>query len=84
MFVVHDADPDRPRNDKATIITETIQVLKDITSEVDRLKTEHKSLSEESREVRFLLFIQFVLKIKLVCSFIYSFDFIFTANTRKE
>lgn len=44
-------DPDRPRNDKATIITETIQVLKDITSEVDRLKTEHKSLSEESREL---------------------------------
>lgn len=44
-------DPDRPRNDKATIITETIQVLKDITSEVDRLKTEHKSLSEESHEL---------------------------------
>lgn len=44
-------DPDRPRNDKATILTETIQVLKDITAEVDRLKTEHKSLSEESHEL---------------------------------
>ncbi|KAL5070965.1 hypothetical protein RYX36_021852 [Vicia faba] len=44
-------DPDRPRNDKATIISETIQVLKDITAEVDRLKTEHKALSEESREL---------------------------------
>lgn len=68
MFFLNDADPDRPRNDKATIITETIQVLKDITSEVDRLKTEHKSLSEESREVRFLLFVQFVFKFKLSCS----------------
>lgn len=29
-------------------------MLKDLTAEVDRLKTEHKALSEESREVRFL------------------------------
>ncbi|GAU20392.1 hypothetical protein TSUD_12100 [Trifolium subterraneum] len=43
--------PDKPRNDKATIMTETIQVLKDITAEVDRLKTEQKSDSEESREL---------------------------------
>lgn len=65
MFVVHDADPDRPRNDKATIIAETIQVLKDITAEVDKLKTEHKALSEESREVRFF---HIVFYINLVCS----------------
>lgn len=44
-------DPERPRNDKATILTETIQILKDLTDEVARLKTEHKTLSEESREV---------------------------------
>ncbi|XP_050888184.1 transcription factor bHLH121 [Lathyrus oleraceus] len=44
-------DSDRPRNDKATIISETIQVLKDITAEVDKLKTEHKALSDESREL---------------------------------
>ncbi|RZC03326.1 Transcription factor bHLH121 isoform F [Glycine soja] len=43
-------DPDRPKNDKATILTETVQMLKDLTAEVNRLKTEHKTLSEESRE----------------------------------
>jgi FtsZ-binding cell division protein ZapB len=68
MFVVHDADPDRPRNDKATIITETIQVLKDITSEVDRLKTEHKSLSEESHEVRFFYSFNLSLRSSLCAS----------------
>jgi hypothetical protein len=57
IFVVNAADPDRPRNDKATIMTETIQVLKDITDEVDRLKTEQKSNYEEAHEVRFLLFV---------------------------
>ncbi|KAK7310135.1 hypothetical protein RJT34_07435 [Clitoria ternatea] len=44
-------DPDRPKNDKATILTETIQMLKDLTDEVNRLKMEHKALSEESREL---------------------------------
>nr|XP_025651715.1 transcription factor bHLH121-like [Arachis hypogaea]XP_025698367.1 transcription factor bHLH121-like [Arachis hypogaea] len=44
-------DPDRPRNDKATILTDTIQMLKDLTAEVNRLKTEHKALSDESREL---------------------------------
>ncbi|KAG5010298.1 hypothetical protein AAZX31_07G159200 [Glycine max] len=44
-------DPDRPKNDKATILTETVQMLKDLTAEVNRLKTEHKTLSEESREL---------------------------------
>ncbi|KAK7252968.1 hypothetical protein RIF29_37298 [Crotalaria pallida] len=44
-------DPDRPRNDKGTILTETIQILKDLTAEVNILKTEHKALSEESRDL---------------------------------
>ncbi|XP_020232661.1 transcription factor bHLH121 [Cajanus cajan] len=44
-------DPDRPKNDKATILTETIQMLKDLTAEVNKLKTGHKALSEESREL---------------------------------
>ncbi|MED6108440.1 hypothetical protein PIB30_024011 [Stylosanthes scabra] len=44
-------DPDRPRNDKATILTDTIQMLKDLTAQVNRLKTEHKALSDESREL---------------------------------
>ncbi|KAI9109748.1 hypothetical protein K1719_019378 [Acacia pycnantha] len=44
-------DPDRPKNDKATILTDTIQVLKDLTAEVNRLKAEHATLSEESHEL---------------------------------
>ncbi|XP_059623501.1 transcription factor bHLH121 isoform X2 [Cornus florida] len=44
-------DPDRPKNDKATILTDTVQLLKDLTAEVNRLKTECKALSEESREL---------------------------------
>lgn len=48
---VQNADPDRPKNDKATIIADTIQALKDLTLEVDKLKSECVSLTEESREV---------------------------------
>ncbi|OAY76846.1 Transcription factor bHLH121 [Ananas comosus] len=45
-------DPDRPKNDKATILTDTIQMLKDLTARVNRLKAECASLTEESREQR--------------------------------
>lgn len=44
-------DPDRPKNDKATILADTIQMLKDLTAEVNRLKVECAALSEESREL---------------------------------
>jgi hypothetical protein len=44
-------DPDRPRNDKATILGDTIQMLKDLTTQVNKLKAEYTSLSEEAREV---------------------------------
>jgi len=44
-------DPDRPRNDKATILGDTIQMLKDLTSQVNKLKGDYTSLSEEAREV---------------------------------
>ncbi|KAJ6842069.1 transcription factor bHLH121 [Iris pallida] len=44
-------DPDRPKNDQATILGDTIQMLKDLSAQVDRLKTEYASLSEESREL---------------------------------
>ncbi|KAK4791385.1 hypothetical protein SAY86_031798 [Trapa natans] len=44
-------DPDRPKNDKATILTDTIQVLRDLTAEVTKLKAEYTVLSEESREL---------------------------------
>ncbi|XP_073123736.1 transcription factor bHLH121 isoform X4 [Henckelia pumila] len=42
---------DRPKNDKASILTDTIQILKDLASQVDRLKTEYAALTEESREL---------------------------------
>ncbi|XP_006665082.1 transcription factor bHLH121-like isoform X1 [Oryza brachyantha] len=44
-------DPDRPRNDKATILGDSIQMLKDLTSQVNKLKAEYTSLSEEAREL---------------------------------
>ncbi|KAI3767870.1 hypothetical protein L2E82_18299 [Cichorium intybus] len=47
----HLLDPDRPKNDKASIIMDTIQVLKDLTTEVNRLKQECATLSEESCEL---------------------------------
>ncbi|GKV20990.1 hypothetical protein SLEP1_g31025 [Rubroshorea leprosula] len=44
-------DPDRPKNDKATILSDTIQLLKDLTSQVNKLKAEYATLTEESREL---------------------------------
>ncbi|KAL8540141.1 hypothetical protein ACS0TY_001651 [Phlomoides rotata] len=44
-------DPDRPKNDKASILTDTIQMLKDLTAQVDKLKSEYGTLTEESREL---------------------------------
>lgn len=45
------ADPDRPKNDKASILSDTVQMLKDLTAQVERLKSEYAALTEESREV---------------------------------
>ncbi|CAA7399650.1 unnamed protein product [Spirodela intermedia] len=44
-------DPDRPKNDKATILSDTIQMLKDLMAQVNKLKSEYESLSEESSEL---------------------------------
>ncbi|GJT08152.1 transcription factor bHLH121-like protein isoform X2 [Tanacetum coccineum] len=44
-------DPDRPKNDKASIVIDTIQVLKELMTEVNRLKAECAALSEESCEL---------------------------------
>nr|CAA8286825.1 Unknown [Brassica rapa]CAA8287792.1 Unknown [Brassica rapa]CAA8392409.1 Unknown [Brassica rapa]CAA8404077.1 Unknown [Brassica rapa] len=44
-------DPNRPKSDKTSIIIDTIQILKDLMTQVDRLKAEYVALSEESREV---------------------------------
>ncbi|KAK4258515.1 hypothetical protein QN277_004957 [Acacia crassicarpa] len=44
-------DPDRPKNDKATILADTIQLLKDLSSQVSELKEEYAVLTEESQEL---------------------------------
>ncbi|XWS55055.1 hypothetical protein CRYUN_Cryun10bG0142200 [Craigia yunnanensis] len=44
-------DPDRPKNDKATILIDTVQLLKDLTSQVTKLKAEYATMTEESREL---------------------------------
>lgn len=46
-----EVDPDRPKNDKATILGESVQVVKELRSEVKRLKCEQTSLLDESRDV---------------------------------
>lgn len=53
VVVILSADPDRAKSDKGSIITDTIQVLKDLNSEVKKLNTEHQVLCEESREVNY-------------------------------
>ncbi|GFY87897.1 basic helix-loop-helix (bHLH) DNA-binding superfamily protein [Actinidia rufa] len=65
-------DPDRPKNDKATILTDTIQVLKDLTAEVNRLKAECTSLSEESREVPICLWLMLKVLKTFICLAHYS------------
>ncbi|RAL39737.1 hypothetical protein DM860_003270 [Cuscuta australis] len=44
-------DPDRPKNDKASIIVDTIQMVKELTDQVCRLKDEYASLTEQYREL---------------------------------
>lgn len=45
-------DPDRPKNDKATILGDSVQVVKELRSEVKRLKCEQTSLVDESRDLQ--------------------------------
>ncbi len=45
------ADPDRPKNDKATILGDSVQVVKELRAEVKRLKCEQTTLLDESRDV---------------------------------
>lgn len=51
------ADPERPKNDKATILGDSVQVVKELRAEVKRLKTEHESLMDEQRDVSNLLWL---------------------------
>lgn len=52
-YVYKIPDPDRPKNDKATILADTIQMLKDLMAQVNKLKSEYEALSEESSEVNY-------------------------------
>ncbi|KAK3024455.1 hypothetical protein RJ639_042987, partial [Escallonia herrerae] len=49
--IIQYADQDRPKNDRATILIDTIQTLMDLTAEVNRLKAECAALLEESSEL---------------------------------
>ncbi|KAG2398063.1 Transcription factor bHLH121 Basic helix-loop-helix protein [Vigna angularis] len=51
VTLVNILDPDRPKNDKATVIDDTIQLLQDLTSQVSKLKDEYAALNEESCEL---------------------------------
>ncbi|XP_013594366.1 PREDICTED: transcription factor bHLH11-like isoform X2 [Brassica oleracea var. oleracea] len=52
VFELGDAlDPNRPKSDKASILIDTVQILKDLMTQVDRLKAEYVTLSQESREL---------------------------------
>ncbi|CAM6040582.1 unnamed protein product [Sphagnum compactum] len=44
-------DPDRPKNDKATILGDSVQVVKELRAEVKRLKYEQTTLLDESRDL---------------------------------
>ncbi|CAN7072403.1 unnamed protein product [Brassica oleracea var. botrytis] len=44
-------DPNRPKSDKGSILIDTIQTLKDLVVQVNRLKAEYVTHSQESREV---------------------------------
>ncbi|CAN7006137.1 hypothetical protein IGI04_009856 [Brassica rapa subsp. trilocularis] len=44
-------NPNRPKSDKGSILIDTIQTLKDLVVQVNRLKAEYVTHSQESREV---------------------------------
>lgn len=44
-------DPDRPKNDKASILIESVQVIKELRVELKQLQDEHALLMDESREL---------------------------------
>lgn len=47
------ADPVRPKNDKGTILSDSISAVNELRAEIERLKTEQVTLSDESRDVSF-------------------------------
>eukprot|EP00850_Spirogloea_muscicola_P007477 SM000038S14290 [mRNA] locus=s38:44697:46916:- [translate_table: standard] len=44
-------DPDRPKNDKATILGDSVAAVRDLREEVKRLRCEHSALLTESKEL---------------------------------
>lgn len=47
------SDPVRPRNDKGSILAESILAVTELRAEIARMKSEHIALSDESRDVSF-------------------------------
>lgn len=85
LWWLWNADPDRPKNDKATILCDTIQLLKDLISQVSKLKDEYAMLNEESREVMFslLALMKTLLGIKIIKEIIYL-SFIFLVDSGEK
>ncbi|MCO5565141.1 hypothetical protein L7F22_018813 [Adiantum nelumboides] len=44
-------EPDRPKNDKSTILGDAIQTLKELMADAERLRADHASLVDESRDL---------------------------------
>ncbi|CAI5470510.1 unnamed protein product [Closterium sp. Yama58-4] len=44
-------DPDRPKNDKATILSDGLTMLRELRANVNRLRAEHSALVDESKEL---------------------------------
>jgi len=47
------SDPIRPRNDKGSILAESILAVNELRTEIARMKSEHITLSDEARDVSF-------------------------------
>lgn len=80
------ADPNRPKSDKASILIDTIQTLKDLMTQVDRLKAEHVTLSQESREVLMMINLTSpTLLLLLVSTWFHHLSLVLNAaNSREE
>lgn len=53
VFVCDFSDPIRPRNDKGSILAESILAVNELRAEIARMKSEQIALSDESRDVSF-------------------------------
>lgn len=50
------SDPIRPRNDKGSILAESILAVNELRADIARMKSENVALSDESRDVSICFF----------------------------